>query len=68
MIKTTFAVFGDKDSNWEQSRELGLSDEAWKTFKYTGYEVVFLVEVDPETGQAFATHVNGTPLTERTRI
>lgn len=68
MIHTTFALHGSKDDNWDQAQKLGLSDKAWQTFRSTGYETIFQIEVDPETGEVFATHVNGTPLTERTRI
>lgn len=44
-------LHGDKESNWEQGKKIGLSDEAIsENFAYALYEVEFDVEVDMETG------------------
>lgn len=66
-LKTKVYIHGDEDSMYSEGKKLGLSEVALETFFRVGYEVTFDVEVE-ESGQAFATHVNGTALVERVEI
>lgn len=67
-IETTLYLHGSKESNYDTANELGLKDEAAKTFAYTGYEVAFTIVVDRRTGKAVATHVNGVALSQELEI
>lgn len=67
-IETKFYLHGSKESNYDQSEEWGLSEDARRTFCYTGYEVGFTIQVDRRTGKAMATHVNDVALTEAVEI
>ncbi len=58
-----YYMHSDKESNWDYADELGLSDVAQDKFRYTGYEVKFDLEVDTETGQAYAVAFEGQALT-----
>lgn len=62
MVKTIIYLHSDKDRNYDLAREIGLSEDTIRTFAYTCYEVRVTVEVNPETGEAKATHFNGVKL------
>jgi hypothetical protein len=68
--KIEFYLHGSKDSNYETAldNDYGLSDEALRTFVYTGSEVKFNCELDTETGEVYAYAVEGTPLEKPVRI
>lgn len=68
VIDYTFYSHTDKDSNWEQARELGLSEKASRQFVYCGYEISFKGSLNTETGEFLATHVNGVALTAPTPL
>lgn len=68
MIKTKFYSHSSKSSNFEQGSELKLSDKALENFVYVGYEIIFDVEIDEETGDCWATAINGKVLAERVKI
>ena len=53
---------GDKDSNWAQSEELGLSGEAARNFSYALLEVEFDVVVNFLTGDVEIIKVDGRTL------
>jgi hypothetical protein len=55
-------LHGDKENNWEQAEDLGLSEEASKEFSYALYEVAFDVEVDTKTGKYDIIAVDGRKL------
>lgn len=61
MLKTKLYCHSNKESMYDKGEELGLSDEALDNFIYTMYEVEFDVEID-ESGNAYATHLNGVKL------
>lgn len=63
-IKTTIYLHADKESNYEQGEELGLTGEALNYFMYACYEVGIDVEVDKETGETIIVGVDGRTLTE----
>lgn len=60
-------LHGEKDSRWDEQKELGLSDEAMKQYAYVGYEVCLDIEVN-EDGTALAFALNGVPLTEKVKV
>lgn len=60
-LKTTIYLHNDKESNWSKAAELGLKDEAARTFAYTALEVDLTIQVEAD-GQATATHFNGIAL------
>ena len=61
---TKMYLHGDKCSNIEDGEELGLSEEALKTFAYALYEVEFEVEVNEETGETYILKVDGRELAD----
>lgn len=66
-IETEFFLHGDKESNYDQGKKLGLTEEQMKIFRYTGYEVRCNIVIDT-TGQAWLQRVNGTWLAEGVKI
>ena len=56
-INVTFYLHGSKESNYEDGRELGLSDEALDNFVYTCYELAIQLKVNPMTGKSKMTGV-----------
>lgn len=56
---TKLFVHGCKETNYEVGQELGLSDEALKTFAYAAYEVELQVEVNLDTGENEIIGVDG---------
>lgn len=52
-MKKTIKIYlhSSKDSNYDTAEDLGLSEDAQKTFAYALYEVECEVEVDMETGE-----------------
>jgi len=68
IVKTKLYLHSSKESMADNGDELGLEGEAMDRFIYTFYEVVFDVEVDTETGEAYATALEGMPLKEKVPI
>jgi hypothetical protein len=70
MAKVEFKFYSntDKDSNYYRAKELGLSEEAERTFAYCGYEIEFDAVVDTDTGEVFAHAMNGIPTTAPVRL
>lgn len=52
-------LHSSKESNYELGKQIGLRGNALKYFVYALYEVMFDVEVDPETGAATIVAVDG---------
>lgn len=67
-IEHTVYVHRDKDSNWSEAQELGLEEDAARRFAYCGYEVAFKGHLDTDTGDFYATHVDGMALREPLRL
>lgn len=74
MVKRKYYLHGPgKDGNWEALEEdedlmsLKMSEEAKRTYIYTGYEVELDVEVY-RNGEVYATHVNKVKLEKPIRI
>jgi len=65
IVKTKLYLHSSKEGMAEVGGELGLKGDAADNFLYTLYEVKFDVEVDTETGEAFATAVNDKALVEK---
>jgi len=63
-----FYVHSSKDDNHTYADELGLSEKARENFKYAGYEIELDCSLDRETGEVYATHVNGIALIEGVKI
>jgi hypothetical protein len=62
MIETTIYLHHSKEYNCDTAAEIGLSDKALETFVYTCYEVSVKIQINPETGEAEATHFQGVKL------
>ncbi len=60
-------LHGTKEGMWEQGEELGLTKSQLQNFIYTGYEVEINIEID-NTGQAWATHVQGVKLERKVKV
>lgn len=67
-INTKIYTHNNKESNWDLQEELGLSNEAMDKFRYCAMEVEFEAEVDTETGEAWATAVNGVALAKPVQL
>lgn len=52
-------LHGDKESDYGQADEIGLSEEATKEFVGWGYEIEFDLEVNTKTGNTKIIAVNG---------
>lgn len=63
-MTATIYVHKDKESNYDLGRKLGLTGEALEMFCYACLEVKLTVEVDPKTGLATITHVDGRAVEE----
>ena len=68
IVETKLYLHSSKESMADNGDELGLKGEAMDRFIYTFYEIGFDVEVDTETGEAFATTMDGVPLKEKLPI
>ena len=68
IVKTKVYLHSSKESMAENGVEIGLEGEALDRFVYTFYEVAFDVEVNTETGEAFATAIDSVPLKEKVPI
>jgi hypothetical protein len=55
-------LHGDKDSDYDQAEEIGLSESATDNFVGWGYEIEFDLEVEFETGNTKIIAVNGRKL------
>lgn len=66
-LKAKFYTHSSKDSNYEYGEELGLKGETLDSWRYTGYEVEFDIEISKD-GSTVATHVNGVALTTPVKI
>ena len=51
-LRIDFYLHADKESNYEEGQEMGLTDTALDKFVYTCYELHLNLEVDPNTGEA----------------
>ena len=68
IIQKVIYFHRDKETNFDIQEELGMNDKAMETFMYTGSEIGVLIEVNKETGEAWATHLEGVELKEPVRI
>jgi hypothetical protein len=68
MIQTTLYFHSSKEDNYYTGMDLGLIGEALHRFRYAGYEISVGVEVNPETGETFATSFAGLPLPGKVQI
>jgi hypothetical protein len=66
-IKAKIYLHGTKEDMWDQGEELKLTKSQLQEFIYTGYEVGIDIEVD-NTGQAWATHLQGVKLERKVKI
>ena len=61
-MRITSYIHGDKETEYDDAIEAGLSEAAASKFRYSLYEVVIEQEVDEITGKSSIVSVNGCPL------
>lgn len=67
-IKSKLYLHSDNMSMLEKGNELGLNEIARENFSRVGYEVEIDIEINTLTGDAYATHLNGTELESGVKV
>ncbi|HUV84519.1 MAG TPA: hypothetical protein VMV86_02360 [Methanosarcinales archaeon] len=63
-VKTTLYLHGDKEHNYQEGKDLGITGEALYHFQHALYEVKFDLEVDTDTGETKIIKVDDKKLEE----
>jgi len=66
--ETTIYLHRDKEENHYLADELKMSDAARENFRYMGSEIEVTVWINKDTGESWATKINGMPLVDKVRI
>lgn len=66
--ETTIYLHRDKEENHYLADELKMSGRARDQFKYAGQEIEMIVWINKDTGEVWATKINGMPLVDKVRI
>ena len=67
-IRTNLYLHTNKEGMYEMGGEIGLEGPAQDDFRYVGYEVDVRIVVDEDTGEALATHLNGSKLEKPVKV
>lgn len=68
MIESTLYLHSNKEDNYQHLIDDGVPDEIARRFFYMGCEVKIDVQLDPDTGIAYATHLNGVELEHPVKV
>ncbi len=68
VIEKTIYFHRSKEDNYDLAGEIGLDEKLMDDFKYMGSEITITVWINKDTGETWATHLNGMPLTAKVRI
>jgi len=66
--ETVIYLHREKEENHGLADELKMSDRARDQFNYAGQEIEMTVWINKDTGEAWATKINGMPLADKVRI
>jgi hypothetical protein len=68
VIKTKVYLYGNEDRMFELGHKLKLSEKALEQFNFCCFEVFLDIEVDENTGEAWATHFEGVELKAKVKV